>query len=163
MPWSTSLFLWLKCKCNSVSHHTCAQANIHCISICSSASVIFDASTSSPFFSLCKLLKKELCKQNRKFVATLSFNIRVPKFWPFCSWNHGDHQQGTASRGPSSRYHWLVPDRKAVSLPTLRLKHNISGSAELWLINLKSMAQLFLKFPSGDGIRMLVVVYGLVM
>lgn len=64
-------------------HITHVHRQTHCISICSSASISFDASTNSPLFSLCKLLKKQCCKQNRKFVATLSFNIRVPKFLAF--------------------------------------------------------------------------------
>ena len=61
-------------------HHTFTQANTLCC-------------------CLSHLVSKELqntsTRKKRKFVAALSGS---PKFWPFCSWNHGDHQHRDTER-----------------------------------------------------------------
>lgn len=86
------LFLWCNCVCmhNSNSKQAC---DWNAKSVLAMTSHIYTGKhTVLLFVSSCEQRTPEhqhQHQQNRKFVAALSGS---PKFWPFCSWNHGDHQ-----------------------------------------------------------------------
>ena len=148
--------LWLKCKSSvlSITSHI-RTGRLYCISIYSSDCIIFDTLKNLLFLVKCKELKTSVVNKitapaNHTSVAALSFNIGVLKFWLFAAETMVIISRRQRAEGPAADITgWYQTEGKncfttyTACRPTTTLEHNISGCAELQLINLKSMAQLF--------------------